>query len=164
MASRAIQPELELSENLESTSAGGSISHNDDPEKVEQVYPDLDELGKRDERQSDTPFLDWLPLELRICIYKELWYNSGLTQHILMDKNARFTHTPCTTNHLGPDARQDACAKLDVNGDGEFEDHTWGHRLHSPWGNHWKCNEARSCNKAKDASSFLPMLLTCRKL
>jgi hypothetical protein len=130
-----------------------------------RMHPDLGhELATRADCQRDALFFTRLPLELRRGIYNHLWHDYGTVQHIFTNKDGQYTHALCITDHSAPDDRQDECARLDVDGSGDFINFRVGRRLHSLWGNHWKCQEALEGQQTKRTSLLLHVLLTCRKL
>ncbi|KAK7935293.1 hypothetical protein PG985_000788 [Apiospora marii] len=136
-----------------------------------QPFPNLDTIASKADEQSTSLFLSQLPIELRNAIYRLLWRDAGLEQHILADKDydpelasakfiwkrrrtvpetptTRFSHMACISDHSAFDDRQEELAKLIPDGlesDDDDEDEvaeTWGERLNNAWGNHWKCEEA----------------------
>ncbi|KAF7533086.1 hypothetical protein G7054_g7398 [Neopestalotiopsis clavispora] len=135
-------------------------------------YPDISKIQGGADNQSQSRFFNILPVEVRQLIYQDIWALSGLTQHIYI-ANGSYTHCPCLIDHNAPDKRQ---TELDLlwpelprvgHGDFRSESPEWRRRLLSTWCNHWPCEEAAARNATSEAapsSSFLPMLLTSRKM
>lgn len=135
-------------------------------------YPDISKVQEGADNQSQSRFFNMLPVEVRQLIYQDIWALSGLTQHIYI-ANGSYTHCPCLIDHNAPDKRQ---TELDLlwpelprvgHGDFRSESPEWRRRLLSTWCNHWPCEEAAARNATSEAapsSSFLPMLLTSRKM
>ncbi|KAK3316803.1 hypothetical protein B0H66DRAFT_305904 [Apodospora peruviana] len=104
--------------------------------------------------QSQSAFVAILPREVRDLIYLELWRSSGLRQHIVFhyeSNGSHFCRWSCTTEYDVRDKLQ-----ADIEAEIPFCRHLGGnfrsaresgHRLLSPWMNHWACGEdaAEAC-------------------
>jgi hypothetical protein len=132
-------------------------------------YPRLAQIEASANQQSQCSFFRLLPNEIRQMVYRELWVDAGLVQHIYIQRGA-YTHRKCLIDHRGPDQRQ---AELQYLWDEEWkvdssscENPIWRRRLVSQWCNHWRCEEAAAMHPtATDVapSPFMPMLLACRQ-
>jgi hypothetical protein len=145
------------------------------------IYPNREAIESSAEDQIQSLFFTKTPIEIRNMIYRELWRNSGLSQHIFRrqrvygNMKSRFTHSPCVTQFNVEDQRQKELQKLSIEfdlppSDGGIRNSQWGRRCHSSWYNHWCCLENHinetTGGRAKQhrVEPFLPMLLTCKKM
>lgn len=125
--------------------------------------PDRAALAMTADAQIDSPFFTLLPAEIRQLIYIEFWRNDGvgsLRQHIT-EREGRLTRVPCITDPLATDLRY---TKFNNSDPGSDERSVWLHRLTTNWTLHWACEEAHLSRHAAPRSSFLPVLLSCKRM
>ncbi|KPM42159.1 hypothetical protein AK830_g4436 [Neonectria ditissima] len=122
-------------------------------------YPDPAAIASKAHPQHNSALLQ-LPAEIRNAIFQQLWQDAGAFQHIVLQRG-RYVLARCVTNHAASDDLMEACdSKLMTR----FNDPLLAHRLLSPWGNHWKCEELYKSARQTEPSSFLPVMLTCSQL
>jgi hypothetical protein len=131
-----------------------------EPESPPPSYPDIAQLEADADMQSQS-LLFRLPFELRHPIYEELWTAAGSIQHVLVTEGGKLTHLACVTDHKAPDDRQTEIDKIRTD-TYQFRNLVWARRLISPWGNHWKCQEALADGRS-GPTPFLAMLLACKR-
>ncbi|KAK0643383.1 hypothetical protein B0T16DRAFT_333823 [Cercophora newfieldiana] len=127
------------------------------------ISPDRDAFAATANSQIDSPFFARLPPEIRELIYIEFWRNDGvgsLRQHILW-RDGRPTRVPCVTDPLAKDIR---FTKFNNADPGSYERSAWHHRLTTSWSLHWACEEAHLARVDIPKSSFLPVLLSCKRM
>lgn len=104
-----------------------------------------------------------LPTEIKEMIFREIWKDAGVFQHLIL-RRGRVIGMKCVTDITAPDELQESCQ---TTGCTELRDPVLWRRLRSTWGCHWKCEElqqSRSKGRGHEWSPFLPMLLICRQL
>ena len=143
-------------------------------------YPDKEQLERTANAQTQSHLFARLPLDIRLRIYEEVFKHSGLVQHVCKSpRGDGYTHWPCSTDHDGEDDRQLELEAIRSQ-DGVpplWSDPQWHARLQSPWANHWACGERMGYAYNKElydgtprrtvgsgATSFLSLLLTCKKM
>jgi len=127
------------------------------------VFPDRASLAATADDQLDAPFFSRLPIEIRRLIYIESWRTSGggeLRQHVTR-KNDQWLHVACITDPHAEDIRMTNYANA---GFGSVEKATWLQRLSTEWCIHWACEEAHLARRDVQRSSFLPVLLSCKRM
>jgi hypothetical protein len=125
--------------------------------------PDRTVFAATADSQIDSPFFTLLPPEIRQLIYVEFWRNDGpgsLRQHITWKKGC-LTRVPCVTDPLAKDVRYTEFNNSDPGSD---ERSAWLCRLLTSWALHWACEEAHLARTTVPKSSFLPVLLSCKRM
>lgn len=149
-------------------------------------YGDTPVDFQRTDAQLQSSFVSKLPAEIRAQIYRELWVDAGLSQHLIVHSidpggesrslQSRFHHTKCITKHDAPDDRGPPPGNLyykearrRLKRDPTFSDGT------DPM---WK-EDCYHCKKAFDCffdvgnlphcpiernTPFIPMLVCCKKM
>jgi hypothetical protein len=127
------------------------------------VSPDHAAFAATANGQINSPFFTLLPPEIRQLIYIEFWRNDrpgSLRQHITW-KNGLVIRVPCITDPLAKDVRY---TRLKNSVLGSDERSVWSHRLSTKWALHWTCEEAHLARTTAPKSSFLPVLLSCKRM
>ncbi|KAH7113160.1 hypothetical protein B0J13DRAFT_600272 [Dactylonectria estremocensis] len=127
-------------------------------------YPDPAALASKAQPQSDSALLQ-LPSEIRNAIFREVWRDAGVSQHVML-QGGRYVLARCVTDHAASDDLMDECAKYRMS---NFNDPLISQRLLSPWGNHWKCKELyqstrQTSTRKTQSSPFLAIMLSCSQL
>jgi hypothetical protein len=158
-----------------------------EPTPIVRLYGDshgnTDVDFEKTDPQPQSAFLSRLPAEIRAQIYRELWIDAGLSQHLIpytvfpdgRGGVTRYRHTKCITKHNAPDDRGPPPGNL-------FYKDARRRRKKDPSFNDgtdqmWK-DDCYHCKQSFDCffdvgnlphcpieknTPFLPMLLCCKK-
>ncbi|KAI2614793.1 uncharacterized protein GGS25DRAFT_517650 [Hypoxylon fragiforme] len=123
--------------------------------------------------QLASPFLSWLPIEVRQMIYGLVWngpydhkYHNPRGRHVHF-QDGHWTNTRCVMyeDDENLDFIQNNMDKIHSSGKGDLL--MWQRRLSSTWGcRHWRCEERVRYGKPTsiDRTNFMSMMLVCKRM
>lgn len=124
------------------------------------------------DQQTQSFFLQKVPIEIRKIIYSFLWRNTTQGYHIYME-NGHLHHARCVMDDRDedPDFIQTSMdlvrQSLTYGATDEAEMRMWYRRLVSPWGTrHWRCEERilYGRNSFCDKTYFADLMTVCKRM